>query len=114
MKILKYKGIDYVFKGKDSFALLVAQFEDEDGNNYQWAPKWNELSELFTYAPATEELNDGGQWFELVCASLSTIAMVVNNFSRHGKKLKLPPRGHIDKGPCIKINVINESESRDS
>ncbi len=107
MKALKFVETNWRTKNPKKgrvFQLMVVVFEDEKGNRYDWAPKWDDLNEVFNDAPLTELLNSGNSWLSMIETSLRVISIVANSLNQQGKHLKLPEPGDIHK-PYISVEL---------
>lgn len=54
VKKLRYSKIDFVERAG---ALMLVSFLDDDGNMYQWAPKWSQVEEIFLKQINVERFN---------------------------------------------------------
>jgi hypothetical protein len=88
-KLLRFKESDWKYKEND-FALFVVTLQDDQGNEYEWAPKWVDLADIFTGAPMTEELNEGRAYLEVAEAALRTLATIINSVHGKGTSLQHP------------------------
>lgn len=54
VKKLRYSKIDLIERAG---ALMLVSFLDDDGNMYQWAPKWSQVEEIFLKQINVERFN---------------------------------------------------------
>lgn len=91
---IKYQGRAFAKKPALPFGLQVERFTDGSGTVYEWAPKWQEVREIFIVAAATEIFNTerSGKWDELeefADTARHTIDMLLQQAA---KRLKGPNR----------------------
>ena len=106
-KLIKYKDTDWI-KKSDDFTLLIVRFTDSQGNVYEWAPKWNDLQELFQESVNIEEFNFGRNWFGMAETALKVLANLVNSFNCRGLNLEMPTGYNFTKDDLIKVCRLSE------
>ncbi len=61
MKIIKFQKSLNVVKGGSPFNLFTVIFRDAQNNEYSWAPRWDDLQNIFLSAFTTEYYNNEGR-----------------------------------------------------
>ena len=91
MKILKFDDISFVEK-LNGFQLLTVALRDKKGNEYSWAPKWDEVKMIISCAVVAEEKNKGKGWVDLVEIALWVLARVASSFNCRHMALENPEK----------------------
>ena len=84
---IEYQGRGFAKKPALPFGLQVERFTDASGTEYDWAPKWEDVREIFIVAAATEIYNTEptGKWDELAAfaeTAKNTIDMVLQQAAK--------------------------------
>ena len=88
MKKLKYSNIQFQPGPPGARALLTVKFMDDEGEVYNWMPKWVEAEQLFLKAINTESFNKPeSEWLPRLAHAVQETAEAANQPIQHARKV---------------------------
>ena len=107
MKKLKYSNLQFQPGPPGARALLTVKFMDDDGEVYNWMPKWAEAEELFLKAINTESFNKPeSEWLPRLANAVQETAQAANQPIQQARKIY----GQIDH--LEEWNLVIQEQSR--
>jgi len=101
MKRLKYSNLQFQSGPPGARALLTVKFMDDDGDVYNWMPRWAEAEELFLKAINTESFNKPeSEWLPRLANSVQETAEAANQPIHQAQKI-YGMFDHLDEGKLV-------------